>query len=109
VTSAKRIGFGFLAGEIRLADLHRNYRQRLAERRAQRLAAEREAQEQAAREALEALTWAEHEAENRELNSMFTRIGVDRVIDCLVDYCGGLGGLLRTLDQRTASQRVAAE
>jgi hypothetical protein len=60
-------------GELRLAQLHKDYRQRLAERRAQRLAAKREAEAQAEREAL------------------------NRTIDSLVGHFG-VGGLFQALD-----------
>jgi hypothetical protein len=123
-------------GELRLAQLWRDYRRRLAERRAQRLAAERETRVQAEREALEAQVRAQHEAQARELDSLFDCVGVDRVIDRFVGHYG-LGGAfqaldvnlqqhgrdivevvigsvgperaMRALDQLTAPQRVAAE
>jgi hypothetical protein len=92
-------------GELRLAQLWRDYRRRLAERRAQRLAAEREARVQAEREARvqaerearEARVQAQHEAQTRELDSLFDCVGVDRVIDCFVGHYG-LGGAFQALD-----------
>jgi hypothetical protein len=64
-------------GELTLRQLYLQYRQQLAERRAQRLAAEREAREQ-----------AEREAQTREIDSLIDRVGIDRIVDRFVDRFG---------------------
>jgi hypothetical protein len=73
-------------GELKLAQLHKDYCRRLAERRAQWLAAEREGQMQ-----------AEREAQMREIDSLFDCVGVDRIIDRFVDRFGR-GCLFQVLD-----------
>jgi hypothetical protein len=83
--------------ELKLSHLWKNYRRDLAERRAKRLAAERGAQVQAECEAREALVRAQHEAQTRELDSLFDCVGVDRVIDRFVGHYG-LGGAFQALD-----------
>ena len=84
-------------GELRLAQVHKEHLRRLAERRAQRQA-ELDAQIREEQFLRAPLLYEEYEAQYREIRELFARVGVDRAIDCLVDHCGGLGGLSQALD-----------
>jgi hypothetical protein len=86
-------------GQLRLADLHRRYRQQLAERRAERLAVEREVRAR-----------AEREAQEHEIDSLIDRVGIDRIVDRFVDRFG-CERAVSVLDKLTQPQLslVAAE
>jgi hypothetical protein len=114
-----------VSGELKLARLHKEHCQHLAERRAKRLAAEREAQMK-----------AEREEQARVIHACLDRVGLDRLMEQIVCRFGfeapleeldilsrrtsrdfveiiiatlGSERAMRTLDAMTAPQRVAAE
>jgi hypothetical protein len=81
-------------GELRMAALWRDYRRRLAERRAQA-----EAAAQAEREA---------QARVRAVDGVLTAVGLDRVVERIVTVFGP-EPLMAALDRLTAPPAVAAE
>jgi hypothetical protein len=64
-------------GELKLARLHKEHLQQLAERRAQRLAAEREAKVQ-----------AEREEQARAVDTVLETVSIDRVVERIVAHFG---------------------
>jgi hypothetical protein len=112
-------------GELKLAQVHKEHLQQLAERRAQRLAAEREAEVHAARQAqLQAiqacldqvsLTRFLEQAIARyggadvleELDVLFQRRG-SNIVDLIISTYGA-ERVMRTFDHATAPERIAAE
>ena len=64
-------------GELRIAELWKDYRRRLDERRAQRLAAEREAKVR-----------AEREAQTRAIDGLLASVGIDRIVDRIINAFG---------------------
>jgi hypothetical protein len=60
-------------GELKLAQVHKEHLQRLAERRVERLAAEREAKVQ-----------AEREEQDRAIDAVLDHVGIDRLMERIV-------------------------
>jgi hypothetical protein len=112
-------------GELKLAQLYKNYQQRLAERRAQRLAVEQEAQEQAARQAeLETVhACLDQVGLTCLVDQIVARFSEAALVDCfdlvlerrgrdlvqvVINFVGA-DRVMRSLDQLATPHSVAAE